>query len=94
MININGASTLTITAANNQIYSVVYENLTTVDIFNHTESDIYVNSDGAFSEKNGVGNYLTIPAGGSYNGFRPDIGGSICIRANSAGKISVVKKRY
>ena len=95
MTDITGTSELTIkkvAAAN--IYKITYQVPTTIDICNNTNGPIYVNSVGAFSETGNVGNYLTVPEGGSYNGFRPAEGASIYINATAEGEICVIKKRY
>ena len=96
MTTITGTSELTITATDTEIYRINYETSTAVDMFNNTDEDVFVNSTGTFTKTDNVGNYLTVPAGGSYNGFRPDIsvGTALYIQANAAGTICVVRKGY
>ena len=96
MNDVTGANELTIEATEGEIYKITYETSTAVDIFNDTDAPVYVNSSGTFEKSGNVGNYLTVPEGGSYNGFRPDIksGTIIYVKANAAGNISVVRKGY
>lgn len=96
MIEITGTTELTIDAAADEIYKVTFDTSTAVDIFNDTAGEVYVNSTGTFTKTGSVGNYLILPEGGSYNGFRPNVdsGTAIYIKANAAGSISVVRKGY
>ena len=96
MIEITGASELTITVAAGEIYKVEYGTSTAVDIFNNTPDDIYVNSSGVFTDADGVSNYLTLPEGNAYNGFRPDItvGTAVYIKPTAAGTVSITRKGY
>lgn len=96
MTDVTGTNELTITATGEEIYKINYRSSTAVDIFNNTDEDVFVNSTGTFTKTDNVGNYLTVPAGGSYNGFRPDIsaGTTVYIQANAAGNICVVRKGY
>lgn len=96
MIEVTGKSELSIEATEGEIYKVSYETSTAVDICNDAEGSIFVNSSGTFEKTGSVGNYLVVPEGGSYNGFRPDIqsGTAIYIKANAEGIISIVRKGY
>lgn len=96
MIEVVGTTELTIDAAAGEIYKISFDTTTAVDIFNDTAGAVFVNSTGTFTKTGKVGNYLTVPEGGSYNGFRPNIdsGTTIYIQANEAGNICVVRKGY
>lgn len=96
MVEITGAPELTITASSGETYKISYESSTAVDIYNDTGNSIIVNSTGEFSTTGGVGNYLKIPDGGSYNGLRSvtAIGNVIYIKTAAAGDICIVEKRW
>ena len=96
MVEVTGTNELTIEATESEIYKITYDTSTAVDIFNSTAADVHVNSSGTFEKAESVGNYLTIPSGGSYNGYRPSIQNNmtIYVKANAAGNISVVRKGY
>lgn len=96
MIEITGASELTITVVADEVYKISYDTSTAVDIFNNTPDNIYVNSSGTFTDNDGVSNYLILPDGNAYNGFRPDIsfGMSVYIKPTAAGTVSITRKGY
>lgn len=96
MTEITGAPALTITATAGETYKVNYESSTAVDIYNDTQGCILVNETGSFTPSSGVGEYLKIPDGGSYNGYRSvtAIGCVVYIKAAAAGDICVVEKRW
>lgn len=96
MKEIIGIPTLTIEAAAGETYKISYESSVAVDIYNDTGDSIIVNSTGKFSAVDGIGNYLKIPDGGSYNGLRSvtAIGNVIYIKSAAAGDICIVEKRW
>lgn len=91
-----GYANMTIEAAANEVYKVIYEDNPTVDIFNDTSGEILVNTTGTFTVKDGVGDYLTIPSGGSYNSYRPVVlvSGRLYIKTAGTGDICVIRKGY
>ena len=96
MKEITGAPALTITATAGETYKISYESSTAVDIYNDTQGSILVNETGEFTASSGVGEYLKIPDGGSYNGYRSvtAIGCIVYIKAEAAGDICVVEKEW
>lgn len=91
MIIINGSTALTINAVSDT-YKIEYETRKSVDIYNGTNTEIYVNSIGDFSS----GEYFVIPPGGGYNDYRFGAvdGASLYVKSQSEGKISIVCRRY
>ena len=96
MLTINGQNELTVSAEAGNVYCIVYETSTAVDICNNTEGNIFVNSTGEFTQSENVGNYLTIPDGGAYNGYRSaySISSKVYIKAEAAGNICITVKGW
>lgn len=97
MVEITSTSPdMTIIAEAADTYAVKYELCKVLDIRNATGDDIYINTTGDFTSSSGVGKYSSIPAGGAYNGYRPDFAGAgtVYIYVQSAGEISITEKRW
>lgn len=93
MTNIEGKRYTTITANAGEIYNVTLSvGDRAVDILNNTDDNIFIAETNSFTEIESGSAYLTLAAGGGYNGLRPKKD-KLYIKSLSSGTISFTVRR-
>lgn len=89
MKEIEESAMLAIEVSGNEVYHIRYTRGYKTDIANLTDGDLYVSNDSDFD-----GRYIIIPAECSYNGLKLDSRQDLYIKAETAGKITLVRHGF
>lgn len=91
MKEIEGMPLITIDAARDETYRIVYRENVAVDISNDTDEAVLASSAGDFTDTDWVGGYIYINSGDAYNNYRHiDSENDLFLKSKGSGKICVV----
>lgn len=91
MKEIEGMPLITIDAARDETYRIVYRENVAVDISKDTDEAVLASSAGDFTDTDGVGGYIYINSGDAYNNYRHiDSENDLFLKSKGSGKICVV----
>lgn len=93
---VEGKNVLTINIKAGDIYPIEYKSIASANIVNYTDGVIFVSEKDDFTLTDGVGEYLVITDGNSYNEYVFYKAGKniLYVKADADGYICVVRKAW
>lgn len=89
MVTITGGKCNTITLSAGEIYEIQLAQGRKISVVNATSAELLASEVNDFTVTDGVGRYISIPAGGAVNSFPLEKSCNLYLRANGSGTATV-----